>query len=207
MSAMMLTNGEESTDASGRNRERIVMGWNVTLVEDAENDGDGGESGEDRRPADLKSRNVPGRFPEKDRVDGGGNFERQSERLRVDGGAEGSSRRKIEGERDRRENSLVIDGQGGIRRFEMSEGAEGDEFAGIGGNVDVESASGVRGRGSDFHDDVILIEAFVDVGDLTLAEGVAESIVDVLNGNAQTRRRVAVNEQMSSRARAIAGRY
>src|SRR5712692_2690688 len=48
--------------------------------------------------------------------------------------------------------------------------------------------------GSDFQHNVILIEAFVDVGDLALAEGIAESIVNVLNGDAETAGGVAIDD-------------
>ena len=37
--------------------------------------------------------------------------------------------------------------------------------------------------GSYFHHDVILIQALIDVGDLALAKGVAEGVVDVLYRN------------------------
>jgi len=46
--------------------------------------------------------------------------------------------------------------------------------------------------GSDFQHDVVLIQAFVDVGDLALSEGIAESVVNVLNSDAKTAGSVAV---------------
>src|SRR5712692_2484203 len=48
--------------------------------------------------------------------------------------------------------------------------------------------------GSDFQHYVILIQAFVDVGNLALAEGVAESVVNVLNGDAEPAGGVAVDD-------------
>src|SRR5713226_1060083 len=48
--------------------------------------------------------------------------------------------------------------------------------------------------GSDFQHDVILIQAFVNVGDLALAEGIAESVVNVLNGDAETAGGVTVDD-------------
>src|SRR5437660_353388 len=47
--------------------------------------------------------------------------------------------------------------------------------------------------GSNFQHHVILIQAFVDVGDLALAEGIAKSVVNVLNGNAKAGGGVSVN--------------
>ena len=41
---------------------------------------------------------------------------------------------------------------------------------------------------------MILVQAFVNVGDLALAEGVAKSIVDVLYGNAEAAGGIAVND-------------
>src|SRR5690242_17788350 len=78
----------------------------------------------------------------------------------------------------------------------MGKGAERNELAGFGRNVN--RFQGLRGllkfRG-DFHHDVILVQTFVDVRDLALAEGVAERVVDVLDGNAETRSGVAVNDE------------
>ncbi len=48
--------------------------------------------------------------------------------------------------------------------------------------------------GSDFHHDVVLIQSFVDVGDLALAEGIAESVVNVLNSDPETAGGVTVND-------------
>ena len=40
---------------------------------------------------------------------------------------------------------------------------------------------------------MVLIQAFIDVGDLALAEGIAKGVVDVLYGDAETRGGIAVN--------------
>src|SRR5260370_35874095 len=48
--------------------------------------------------------------------------------------------------------------------------------------------------GGDFHHDVILIQAFVDVGGLALPEGSAERVVNVLNGDAEAGGGVAVDD-------------
>jgi len=48
--------------------------------------------------------------------------------------------------------------------------------------------------GADFQHDVILVEAFVNVGDLPLAEGVAESVVNVQHVDAETAGGVAIDD-------------
>ena len=41
---------------------------------------------------------------------------------------------------------------------------------------------------------MVLIQTFIDVGDLALAEGIAQGIVDVLDRDAETRSGIAVND-------------
>src|SRR6266481_3659123 len=48
--------------------------------------------------------------------------------------------------------------------------------------------------GSDFQHHVILIQAFINVGDLALAKGIAKSVVNILNRDAKTAGGVAVND-------------
>src|SRR2546423_8038795 len=52
--------------------------------------------------------------------------------------------------------------------------------------------------GSNFQHDVILIQAFIYVGDLALAESVAEGVVNVLNGDAETAGGVPVDDDGTS---------
>ena len=73
-------------------------------------------------------------------------------------------------------DALMIDGERGVGRLVVREGAERNELAGIRRNVNgLETHPGsAANSGSDFHHHVILIQTFVDVGDLALAEGVAQ---------------------------------
>src|SRR5258708_19924048 len=48
--------------------------------------------------------------------------------------------------------------------------------------------------GSDFQHHVILIQAFINIGDLALAEGIAEGVVNVLNGDTETAGGVTVDD-------------
>src|SRR5690348_6035627 len=96
------------------------------------------------------------------------------------------ARSKIERKRDSRENSLVIDGKRRIGRLVVGKCAERNKLAGFRGYVD--GFQGFRGTlhlGGDFHYDVVLIQPFINVGDLALTEGVAQSVVDILNGDAE----------------------
>src|SRR5260370_24271009 len=53
---------------------------------------------------------------------------------------------------------------------------------------------GLVGLGRGLYDDVIVIQAVVDVGDLALPEGIAERVVNVLNGDAEAGGGVAVDD-------------
>src|SRR5260370_23398102 len=113
----------------------------------------------------------------------------------VDGGAQRSGRCEVEGEGDWREESLVVDGERGVRRLIVGKGAEGNELAGFRRNVyRLERFGRLLGGRSDLHHDVVLIQAFINVGDLSLAKGVAKRVVDGLNGNAKTRGRIAIDD-------------
>ena len=83
----------------------------------------------------------------------------------------------------------------------MSEGAERDYLAGAGRYVNViEGVGTLRLIFGNFEDDVILVQTFVDVGDLALAEGVAERVVNVGHVDAEARSGVAVNDQRTLQA-------
>src|SRR5260370_32698607 len=53
---------------------------------------------------------------------------------------------------------------------------------------------GLVGLGRGLYDEVILIQAFVDVGDVALHEGIAERVVNVVNGDAEAGGGVAVDD-------------
>src|SRR5713226_6962335 len=103
---------------------------NEALVEDAKNDVDSSESGENQ---DLL---IGLRGALKSGVYGIGHAEFAPSLLNVlDSGTERSARRKIEGKSDGREDALVVDGERGVGRLVMGEGAERNELAGFGGHV------------------------------------------------------------------------
>ena len=109
---------------------------NEALVEDTENDVNGGESGDDQdRLIGERGLKGLGRALERG-VNGIGHPHVTASLLNVlDSGAERSTRRKIEGNSDGRENALVVDGKSGVGRLVVCKGAERNEFAGFGGHV------------------------------------------------------------------------
>ncbi len=113
----------------------------------------------------------------------------------LDGRPKRSARSKIEGKRDSRENALVVDGERGVGRLVVGEGAEWNKFAGLRGHINgFQRFRALLEFGSDFQHDVILIQAFVDVGDLALPEGITKSVVNVLDGDTKTAGGIAVND-------------
>src|SRR2546430_3340788 len=128
--------GEERTDSSRRNRGEDGDGMNETLIEDAENDIDGGESGDDQDRL-IGQRILKGLGSALKRsVNGIGHADFAASQLDVlDSGTERSARREIEGKSNGREDALVVDGKRGVGRLVVCEGAERNEFAGFGGHV------------------------------------------------------------------------
>ena len=59
----------------------------------------------------------------------------------------------------------------------------------------------------DFHDHVILVQPRVNVGDLALAEGVVQRVVDLLHIDAQARGGIAIDDQRGFQALDPADRY
>ncbi len=51
--------------------------------------------------------------------------------------------------------------------------------------------------GKNFQNDMVLVDALIDVGDLALAEGIVERVIDGGNGNAQASGGVAVDHERS----------
>src|SRR2546421_660074 len=133
------------------------------LIQNAKNNVDGGERRKDEDAligqGVLKSLSGTLEYS----VNGVGNVKFAASGFNMlDGGAQRCAGSKIEREGNGRENSLVIDGKGRVGRFEMSKGAEGNQLARFGGNVDGFQGFGrfLKFRG-DFHDHVVLIQAFV----------------------------------------------
>src|SRR5690349_15081824 len=82
------------------------------------------------------------------------------------------------------------------RGFVMSEGAERHQLATGGWDEDVvESLRAKLELGIDFHNDVILIHALVNRGDLSLAKGVVQRAIDGAGSDTEAAGRVAVDHQ------------
>ena len=112
----------------------------------------------------------------------------------VHGVAERAVGSQIEGESDHRKLALVIEGKGGGARIETREGAERNLRAIGGFHVNVLKRIGILLKlRVDFHDDVILVELRKNRGDLALAEGVVERVVNVGRKNTEARRGVTVD--------------
>src|ERR1700674_1609092 len=129
-------------------------------------------------------------------MDSGRNAELRAGSFNVlDGGTERSPGREIEGEGDCREDALVIDGKGGVRVFVVGEGTERDKLPGLRGNVNrLERVRTWLEFGGDFHHDVILVQALINIGDLPLAEGVAQRVVNVHHSNTETGGGVSIDD-------------
>ncbi len=51
-----------------------------------------------------------------------------------------------------------------------------------------------------FQNDMVLIQPFINIGDLALAEGIAQDIIDVLNGDSQPSRGIAIDRKIGLQA-------
>src|ERR1700674_5970923 len=88
--------------------------------------------------------------------------------------------------------ALVVQGQSRGVGLKTREGAEGNLQAVGGFYVDVLQGIGILLElGIDFHDDVILVELGENGGDLSLAESVVKSVVNIGGKNVEARRAVA----------------
>ena len=148
---------------------------NETLVENPENNVDSGQGGENPNRLIFEGILKGLRGSLKRGVNCGRHLEFAACSFNMlDGRAQRSARSKIKREGNRGEDSLVIDGNGGVGGLVMGKGAERNEFAGLGRNVDgFQSLRGLLELGGDFQHHVILIQTFVDIGDLALTKSVA----------------------------------
>ena len=64
----------------------------------------------------------------------------------------------------------------------------------------IQTVGALRVLRQDVENDVILVETFVDVGDLALAEGVGERVVDILQRNTEARGGVAIDDKSALQA-------
>ena len=176
--------------------ERIVIGVDVALVEHAEHDVHDDERGQDQQ----RLRGERGLEGLGGSLEAGVDVGRQADlplrRLDVlDRVSERRARREVEGERDRGELALVVDGERGRARLVARERRERHERARARAHVDV--AQGRRRLlelRAHLEHDAVLVEALVHRGDRPLPEGVVERLVDRLDRHAEARRRVAVHD-------------
>ncbi len=95
----------------------------------------------------------------------------------------------------------MIDRERGTARLKSRKGAKGHLLPVGGMHVDVLQRVGILLEvGLHFHHHVILIELGEDGGDLALAEGVVEGIVDIGGKNAQARGGIAVDRKRGEEA-------
>ncbi len=110
-------------------------------------------------------------------------------------------RRQVEADDGGGELALVADGQLRARLLPVGEHAEWHLRAVARLHIEIVERGGVGLEvGRDLHHHVILVELREDGGDLALAEGIVERVVDVGHGDAQPRSGVAVNDQLGSEA-------
>ena len=95
----------------------------------------------------------------------------------------------------------MVDGDGDAAVFDVGEGGERDHGSGGGLDVDALEVGGVVLPGlGDLEDDVVLVEGLVGGGDLGLAEGVGEGVVDGEGGDAEAGGGVAVDDEVGFEA-------
>src|SRR5580693_3010560 len=103
----------------------------VALVQDSQNDIDGGERGENQQRLGGERVLEGLRSALKSAVNRRRHVEFALRRLNLfNGGPQGRSGRQVEGEGDRRKDALMVDGQRCRRRLKVSECTDGNEFAG-----------------------------------------------------------------------------
>src|SRR4029077_5560558 len=115
--------------------------------------------------------------------------------------AKGRARRTVERDGDNWELALMIDGQRRCPSFKSRKRAERHLLASRGAHVNIFQGGGSLAKTFvDFHYHVILIELRENGGDLPLAEGVVERVVNVGGQNAEARGGVAVDGQRGEQA-------
>ena len=108
-------------------------------------------------------------------------------------------RRKIKSKGDRGRLALVRNGKRSHRSFVMREGAERNLLAGGGLHIDIPERVGSLLEGlSHLHHHVILVCSLVHGGDLPLAKGVVQSVIDDPRIEAEAAGRIAINDQAGS---------
>src|SRR5467141_466874 len=175
---------------------------NVAFVENAENDVDGNQGSQDQDGL-IGQRLEEGRRGALERgLDAGWHVQFQLRAVDgVDRVAERGIGGQIERESDDRKLALMIECEGGGAGLETRKRAERDLCA-IGRlYVNVFQRIGILLElRIDFHDHVILVELGKNCGDLALAKGIVERIVNVGRKNAEARGGVAIDRERSEQA-------
>ena len=159
---------------------------NEAFVENAENDVDSDERGKDEDGLIRQRYLECGRSALKSSLDAGRHIEVGFGGVDgVNSVAEGGIGREIERESDDGKLALMIQGEGSGISFDSREGRQRNLRAVRGVDINIFERIGILLKlRVHFHDDVILIELRINGGDLTLAEGVVQGVVDVGGKNA-----------------------
>ena len=190
--------GQQRAHARRREGGKNGDGMDVAFVQDAEHEVDG-RQGRDNQVGFAAERILIGlRGAGEHGLDGG----RQADAAGgiadgFDGIAQRDAGQQVEGYGDRREEALVVDGEGGHGRAVMGDGVQRDLLAVGRTHVDIAQGFGVlpeARRG--FHHHVILVQRFIHGGDLALAEEIVQRIVDQLGRDAEARGGVAIVDHL-----------
>ena len=115
--------------------------------------------------------------------------------------AQGNTRGQVEREGHRCKLALMIDRQVGVARLESGHRGERNQLAGVRFDVDRVERIWIRQKpGIRFEHDVMLVEPFVEGGDLALTEGVVKRAVDGGRRHAQSRSGIAVDDDVGLQA-------
>ena len=190
--------GKERPDARGGKRGQDRDRMDVALIQDAEDDVDGGDRGGDQK------RLVCERVVERLRrpAVGAGDRGRHPRLLlrrvdQVDGVAQRHPRREVERYRDRGKDAGMVHRQGGGRGAEVGEGREGNHAASRRRDVDVPQRIGVLPElGSHLHHDEVLVDRREGRGDLPFPEAVIQDVVYGRGRDAQARGRGPVDDEI-----------
>jgi hypothetical protein len=189
--------GQEGADAGRRQGREDGDRVDVALVEHAQDEVDGDQRGQDQQRLVGERRLERLRGALEAAVDGGGQVER-ADRLGRGGdrGAQRDARREVERQGHYRELALVTDRE---RRGGLRHPAHGPQRHGAAVGTREIDVVEPRRRLSDLRDhlehDAVLVQLREHGRDLALSEGVVERVVDHLRGDAEARRRRAVDRQ------------
>src|SRR6267143_177314 len=179
----------------GKNGDRM----NVAFVENAENDVDGNQRSQDQDGLIGQGLEEGRRGALERGLDAGRHVQFQLRAVDgVDRVAERGIGGQIERESDDRKLALMIECEGGGAGLETRKGAERDLCAVGRLYVNVFQRIGILLElRIDFQDHVILVELGKNCGDLSLAKGIVERVINVGRKNSEARGGVAVDGERS----------